>query len=76
MTTKSSADRVLAKKKILARIAVAQKQADAAKKAAKTAKITARLAKQKLKEADEKATMTITNGGPGTVHADVTIHSK
>ena len=55
MTTKASASKAAAKKKILTQIAVAQKHADAAKKTAKAAKSAARLAKKKLKDAKRHA---------------------
>ncbi len=55
MTTKRSAPISAPKKKLLARIAVAGKQADSAKKSAKLAKLTLRNAKQKFKDAKKAA---------------------
>jgi hypothetical protein len=54
MTPKSSAS-VAAKKKLLSRIAAAQRQADSAKKAAKLAKLNYRTAKDKFKAAKHAA---------------------
>ena len=55
MTTKPAIINPAAKKKLLARIAAAQRQADAAKKAARLAKLGFRNAKQKFKEAKRAA---------------------
>jgi len=55
MMTKSSPANAAAKKKLIAGIVTAQKQADAAKKAAKLAKLEFRRAKQKFKEARKAA---------------------
>jgi hypothetical protein len=54
MTTKPSAP-AAAKKKLLSRIAAAQRQADAARKTAKLAKLGYRAAKQKFKDAKRAA---------------------
>ncbi len=55
MTTKASAPATAAKKKLLSRIAAAQRQADHAKKTAKLAKLGLRGAKDKFKAAKRAA---------------------
>lgn len=55
MTTKASAPATAAKKKLLSRIAAAQRQADHAKKIAKLAKLGLRAAKDKFKAAKRAA---------------------
>ncbi len=56
MTAKAPAPATAAKKKLLSRIAAAQRQADLAKKAAKLAKLGLRAAKDKFKSAKRAAT--------------------
>lgn len=51
MTKKTSNPAAVAKKKLIVRIAAAQKQVDAAKKSAKAAKAVFKLARQKFKDA-------------------------
>ena len=55
MTTKASAPVAAAKKKLLSRIAAAQRQADLAKKTAKLAKLGLRAAKDRFKSAKRAA---------------------
>lgn len=55
MTMKSSVPAAAAKKKLLSRIALAQRQSDHAKKAAKLAKLGLRAAKEKFKSAKRAA---------------------
>ncbi len=55
MTTKASAPVAAAQKKLLSRIAAAQRQADLAKKTAKLAKLGLRAAKDKFKAAKRAA---------------------
>lgn len=55
MTTKASAPATAAKKKLLGRIAAAQRQADHAKKTAKLAKLGLRAAKDRFKAAKRAA---------------------
>ena len=55
MTTKPSAPSTTAGSKLIARIAAAQKRADAAKRTAKLAKLDLRTAKQKFKNAKHAA---------------------
>lgn len=55
MTAKAPAPATAAKKKLLSRIAAAQRQADLAKKAAKLAKLGLRAAKDKFKSAKRAA---------------------